>query len=105
MKKKSLIIAIKSQGCRPWGCRGCHPQILADQLTLSQPEGADYAQQITTGTPGFSGLPTALLAHKNSAQVKTAPVKFAGAKEPLYNVDNQVPLIPNRIKQLNILYP
>ena len=35
-----------------------HPQILADQLTLSQPEGADYAHQITTGTPGFSDLPT-----------------------------------------------
>jgi hypothetical protein len=24
--------------------------ILADQLTLSQPEGADYVHQITTGT-------------------------------------------------------
>ena len=33
-----------------------------DQLTLSQPEGADYAHQITrtTGTPGFSDFPTAL---------------------------------------------
>ena len=39
----------------PW-----HPQILADQLTLSQPGGTDYAQQITTGTPGLSDLPTAL---------------------------------------------
>ena len=40
----------------PW-----HPQILADQLTLSQPgEGTDYAHVITTGTPGFSDLLTAL---------------------------------------------
>ena len=26
----------------------------ADQLTLFQPEGSDYAHKITTGTPGFS---------------------------------------------------
>ena len=39
----------------PW-----HPQILADQLTLSQPRGTDYAHLITTGTTGFSDLPTAL---------------------------------------------
>ena len=39
----------------PW-----HPQILADQLTLSQPGGTDYAKLIITGTPGFSDLPTAL---------------------------------------------
>ena len=39
---------------------GVHPQILADQLTLSQPGGTDYAHLITTGTPGFSDLPTAL---------------------------------------------
>ena len=32
-----------------------------DQLTLFQPEGTDYAQLISTGTPGFSDLPTALL--------------------------------------------
>ena len=37
------------------------PHILADQLTLSQPRGADYAHQIVcTGTPGFSDFPTAL---------------------------------------------
>ena len=34
---------------------------MADQLTLSQPGGTDYAHLITTGTPGFSDLPTALL--------------------------------------------
>ena len=39
----------------PW-----HPQILADQLTISQPGGTDYAHLITTGTPGFPDLPTAL---------------------------------------------
>ena len=30
----------------PW-----HTQILADQLTLFQPGGTDYAHLITTGTP------------------------------------------------------
>ena len=39
----------------PW-----HTQILADQLTLFQPGETDYAHLITTGTPGFSDLPTAL---------------------------------------------
>ena len=39
----------------PW-----HTQILADQLTLFQPGRTDYALLITTGTPGFSDLPTAL---------------------------------------------
>ena len=39
----------------PW-----HPQIWADQLTLFQTEGADYAHQITIGTTGFLDLPTAL---------------------------------------------
>ena len=34
---------------------------MADQLTLYQPGGADYAHHINTGTPGFSDLPTALL--------------------------------------------
>ena len=35
-------------------------QILADQFTLFQPGGTDYAHLITTGTPRFSDLPTAL---------------------------------------------
>ena len=39
----------------PW-----HTQILADQLTLFQPGGTDYAYLITTGTPEFSDLPTVL---------------------------------------------
>ena len=39
----------------PW-----HTHILADQLTLFQPGGTDYAHLFTTGTPGFSDLPTAL---------------------------------------------
>jgi hypothetical protein len=38
-----------------------HTQILADQLTLFQPGGRDYAHQITTGTTIFSNLPTALV--------------------------------------------
>ena len=40
----------------PW-----HTQILADQLTLFQPGGTDYVHLITTGTLGFSDLPTALV--------------------------------------------
>ena len=39
----------------PW-----YTQILADQLTLFQPWGTDYAHLITTGTPRFSDLPRAL---------------------------------------------
>ena len=37
----------------PW-----HPQILADQLTLFQLGGTDYAQLITTGIQRFSDLPS-----------------------------------------------
>ena len=44
----------------PW-----HPQILADQLTLSQPGGTDYAHHSTTSPPGFSDLPTALSSRCN----------------------------------------
>ena len=51
----------------PW-----HPQILADQLTLSQSGGTDYAHLITTGTPGFSDLPTALSSQVSSSQVHLA---------------------------------
>ena len=39
----------------PW-----HTHILADQLTLFQPGGTDYAHLITTGTPRFSDFWTAL---------------------------------------------
>ena len=51
----------------PW-----HPQILANQLTLSQPGGADYVHYIDTGTPGFSDLPTALLSY---ARFNQGPLK------------------------------
>ena len=40
---------------------------LADQLTLSQPDGADYAPHITTGTFVFSDFPTALVLVKQDA--------------------------------------
>ena len=45
----------------PW-----HTQILADQLTLFQPGGTDYAHLITTGTPRFSDLPMALKMQRNA---------------------------------------
>ena len=59
---KVYIPIVTLQGCSKGGGRGAAapPQILADQLTLSQPGGTDYAHLITTGTPGFSDLPTAL---------------------------------------------
>ena len=59
----------------PW-----HTQILADQLTLFQPGGTDYAQPITTGTPGFSDLPTALRETQKSLflPVMTLPVYYFG---------------------------
>ena len=61
VKKRETIIILTSLSSlavpgMPW-----HTQILADQLTLFQPWGTDYAHLITTGTPGFSDLPTALL--------------------------------------------
>ena len=46
------------------GCAGCamaHPYF-ADQLTLFQPGGTDYAHLNTTGIPRFSEVPTALFA-------------------------------------------
>ena len=36
------------------------PQILADQLPLSQPGGADYAHHSTTSSPKFSDLASGL---------------------------------------------
>ena len=39
------------QGCRPWRCG--HPQILANQLTLSQAEGADHAHQMILAPSDF----------------------------------------------------
>ena len=52
LKNFSFVLGVPGV---PW-----HTQILADQLTLFQPRGTDYAHLITTGTPGFSDLPTAL---------------------------------------------
>ena len=43
----------------PW-----HTQILADQLTLFQPGGTDYAHLFTNSTHGFSDLPTPLSSRK-----------------------------------------
>ena len=40
---------------------GMAPQILTNQLTLSEPGGTNYAHHINTWTPGFSDLPTALI--------------------------------------------
>ena len=52
MEIASSHAVLQPQACRPWGFQ--------DQLTLSQPGGADYAHHITTSTPGFTDLTTAL---------------------------------------------
>ena len=39
------------------------PQFLADQLTLFQPGGSDYAHPITAGTPKFFNPPPSLSVH------------------------------------------
>ena len=51
-----LFELFTTQDCHPWG----HPQILADQLTLSQPGGENYAHHITASTSRFSDLPTTM---------------------------------------------
>ena len=49
---KNLREGGQYQGCHPWECSAggamvpWRPQILADKLTLSQAEGADYAHQM-----------------------------------------------------------
>ena len=42
------LSSLEGQEGVPW-----HPQVLADQLTLSQPMGADYAHQIILATSDF----------------------------------------------------
>ena len=51
-----------ARNIRPVGTKGAHPQILTDQLTLSQQGEADYAHHITTAPPPprFTDPPTAL---------------------------------------------
>ena len=52
-------VACVQQGCRSRGA--CPPpQILEDQLTLSRPGSADYANHITTSLLRIFNLPTAL---------------------------------------------
>ena len=53
-KSRTGLLSLGVPGV-PW-----HTQILADQLTLFQPGRTDYAHLITTGTPEFSDLLTAL---------------------------------------------
>ena len=57
-----FFIALYGTGLSSLGVPGVpwHTQILEDQLTLFQPGGIDYAHLITTGTPEFLDLPTAL---------------------------------------------
>ena len=58
--------------CRPVVAGGAGgamaPPDFARSVTLSQPGGADYAHQNTTGTSGFSDLPTALLCDNSLGQ-------------------------------------
>ena len=54
----------------PW-----HTQYVADQLTLFQPGGTDYAHLITTGIPRFSDLPTALLTEGFQLQSRNLDIR------------------------------
>ena len=93
----------------PW-----HTQILADQLTLFQPGGTDYAHLITTGSPGFSDLPTALYLQCRSYFFATA--KFLhdakmysnGASTPnpyfLYSRNLAIKVLSLHSTLLNILH-
>ena len=54
------------------GGSGC---AMADQITLCQPGGTDYAHLITTGTPRFSDLPTALPHKTKKKEINTIYVK------------------------------
>ena len=56
----------------PGGAGGA--KILTDQLTLSQPGGADYSHHITNGTPGFSDLSMTL--HKELGIKMTEFLRF-----------------------------
>ena len=58
----SIKMGVYAAGLSSLGVPGVpwHTQIMADQLTLFQPGGTDYAHLITSGIPGFSDLPTAL---------------------------------------------
>ena len=69
----------------PGGAGGVqwHPQILADQLTLSQPGGTDYAHLITTGTPRFSDLPMALLLKQKSPKKLQGPLYMNSLRKNL----------------------
>ena len=58
MKIHSMYVRPVVPGCA--GCAMAHPDF-GNQLTLFQPGGTDYALLITTGTAGFSDLPTALV--------------------------------------------
>ena len=52
-------------GWEGWAKGGQLPtQVLADQLTLSQPDGTDCVPYITTCPPSFRQLPTSLLLNR-----------------------------------------
>lgn len=51
-KANITVISRMVEQCVP-GVPQLHPQFLEDKPTLFQPEGADYAHRIATGTPNF----------------------------------------------------
>ena len=61
-----------------------HPE--TDQLTLFQPGLTDYAHLITTGTPRFSDLPTALLEEKIYMYIQVQGVRILSLVKLNYKV-------------------
>ena len=68
----------------PW-----YPQILADQLTLPQLGGADYAHHITTGTPGISNLATSLHGITRPTKIINYLLEYRNILISFFSVKNQ----------------
>ena len=65
LKRKGFERFDKAQACRPGvpGVAMAPPDFGRSFNPISTRRKADYAHQITTGTPGFLDLPTALKRH------------------------------------------
>ena len=87
------IMSCIQQGCRQRGAWGLQPpQFLTDQLTLSQPGGADYAHHSTISPPVFSDLATGLSGHICLYISKVLSQQMKLLRNP------EIPLLPPLVK-------